>query len=63
MMFEKLEPLTKVDPLFLYELIYVCPRNDFKNLIPKVSPFLCIAFRAKELENCESVEKNEVCYV
>ena len=59
---EMLLPLTKLDPLFLYELIYICPKSDLFRLIPKVPPFLVIAFRATELERHRSLEKVEVSY-
>ena len=47
-LFDKLEPLTKLDLQFLYGLLYVCPRNDFEKLIPKVLPFYSITFLIKE---------------
>lgn len=58
--FERLEPLTKVDPQLLYGFIYVCPMNDFCNLIPKVPPFLSVSFAANELESTRTLNWSEV---
>ena len=58
--FRDLQPLTKVDPLFLYGLIYVCPRNDLEKLIPFTLPFLSITFIAKNLESY-MFSVNKVC--
>ena len=58
--FKRLEPLTKADPQLLYGFIYACPMNDFCNLIPKICPFLSIAFTAKELQTTRTLNRNEV---
>ncbi len=49
-MFERLKPLIELDPLFLYGLVYVCPKNDYTSLIQRIPLFLLIAFKAKQLE-------------
>lgn len=58
-LFDKLEPLTKVDPLFLYGLVFVCPKNDFEKLIPKILPFYSITFLLKELGK-NTISQNQV---
>ena len=55
-----MEPLMKLDPQFLYGLLYVCPRIDFNKLIPRVHPFLSIAREANALEECQELEQHEV---
>ncbi len=60
-MFDRLKPLIELDPLFLYGLVYVCPRNDYNSLIYRIPLFLPIAFRAKQLEeNWASLHVKEV---
>ena len=50
-LFEDLQPLTKVDPLFHYGLVYVCPKNELEKLIPFILPFLSITLIANNLES------------
>ncbi len=62
-MFYKLKPLIELDPLFLYGLVYVCPKNDHNSLMYRIPLFLTIAFKANQLEdeNRKSLPIIEVC--
>ncbi len=62
-MFDQLKPLIELDPLFLYGLVYVCPKNDHNSLMYRIPLFLPIAFKAKQLEeeNRKSIQIIEVC--
>ncbi len=62
-LFARLVPLTELDPLFLYGLVYVCPKNEYNILIHKMPLFLPIAFRAKQLEENGSLHITEVAHI
>ncbi len=61
--FDRLEPLTLVDPLLLYGFVYVCPQKDFHKLIPRIHPFVTIAFLASHLNGGISFPYKEVCVI
>ena len=48
--YENLKPLLHLDPLLQYTFIIVCPMKDMVELVGYLSPYLCVAFLAKQLD-------------
>ncbi len=61
--YDELKPLTVLDPLLLYGLMYICPKKELPGLFAKVHPFFSMALLSKLVRDNRRTNLEEVTYL
>lgn len=58
--FDALQSLLELDPILLYDIVYICPKNDLVKLFSKILPYISMSFVAYQLKKVSYLNKEEV---
>ena len=60
--FDRLQPLTVLDPLLLTEFVYICPRLELPYLFLQIPTFVSTAWLASVTRDSKSLDRSEVAF-
>ena len=58
--FEQMKPLATVDPLFLQEVVYVCPKKELPALMKQIPPFMSATWLSSTIYDTRFLDTDEV---
>ena len=58
--FDRLQPLTVLDPLLLTELVYICPKLELPFLFLQIPTFVSTAWLASVTKDSKDLNRSEV---
>ncbi len=58
--YDDLKPFTILDPLLLYDFMYICPKKELPWLFSEVHPFFSMSLLSKLLKESREINHKEV---